>query len=264
MLYNRCCNCNQQCCCDNTQGSVSITVGSTITGPPGSAASVTNSGTSSNAVLNFTIPAGLQGLQGPTGSTGPQGLQGPAGSTGPQGPQGNTPVVTVGSTETLEPGMPATVTPSYTPDGVQLDFGIPRGETGTVPDDIFASFFNFAQLYTNGSLLPFYTVLPDTTGNIVLADTTHISLEPGYYQISYHVSALFSSASYMQITPSYNGSPHIEFGIYFMTSGKGSAYGSNTIIISVPAKTVFTLTYNSPLSGTDGTLTLSFIKLKRS
>ena len=44
-----------------------ITVDNTITGPAGTDASVVNSGTSSAAVLNFTIP---QGAQGPAGANG--------------------------------------------------------------------------------------------------------------------------------------------------------------------------------------------------
>ncbi len=52
-----------------------IVVGSTFTGFPGSQASVTNSGSSSAAVLNFTIPPGQ------TGQSGPAGPQGPAGPT---------------------------------------------------------------------------------------------------------------------------------------------------------------------------------------
>lgn len=38
-----------------------ITVGTVNTGAPGSSATVTNSGTSSDAILNFTIPQGLTG-----------------------------------------------------------------------------------------------------------------------------------------------------------------------------------------------------------
>jgi hypothetical protein len=59
-------------------------VGTTTTGPAGGLASVTNSGTSSAAVFNFTVP---QGATGPTGPTGPIG---PAGPTGPTGPAGTT------------------------------------------------------------------------------------------------------------------------------------------------------------------------------
>jgi hypothetical protein len=65
-----------------------VTVGSTTTGAPGSSASVVNSGTSSAAVLDFTIPRGDVGATGPAGATGATGATGPAGPTGPQGPAG--------------------------------------------------------------------------------------------------------------------------------------------------------------------------------
>ncbi|MCI8341604.1 MAG: hypothetical protein HFE62_00065, partial [Firmicutes bacterium] len=71
----------------------SITIGRTITGAPGTAASVTNSGTDCNAVLNFTIPAGTtgaSGLQGPQGPVGPMGPVGPAGPIGATGATGAT------------------------------------------------------------------------------------------------------------------------------------------------------------------------------
>ena len=54
----------------------SIVVGKTLTGDPSSSATVTNSGTSSNAILNFTIPKGDPGV------TGPQGPKGDPGTTG--------------------------------------------------------------------------------------------------------------------------------------------------------------------------------------
>lgn len=69
----------------------SVTVGTTTTGAAGTNASVSNSGTTQDSVLNFTIPRGAQGVQGPQGSTGPQG---PAGPTGPQGPMGDVAVIT--------------------------------------------------------------------------------------------------------------------------------------------------------------------------
>lgn len=57
-------------------GPATITVGSTTTVNAGESAEVTNTGTSSEAVLNFKIP------QGPKGETGPQGPKGDAGATG--------------------------------------------------------------------------------------------------------------------------------------------------------------------------------------
>lgn len=66
------------CCCfaispTGSTGSATVTVGTTTTGAPGTPASVTNSGTATNAILNFTIPQGITGPTGSTGSTGPTG-----------------------------------------------------------------------------------------------------------------------------------------------------------------------------------------------
>lgn len=57
-------------------------VGSVTTGEEGTQASVTNSGTSTAAVLEFVIPRGNTGPQGPVGPQGPEGPQGPAGQSG--------------------------------------------------------------------------------------------------------------------------------------------------------------------------------------
>ena len=70
-----------------------LTIGETITGEPGTKATVTNSGSPSNAILNFTIPRGEkgpQGEQGLQGETGPQGEQGKQGEKGDAGPKGDT------------------------------------------------------------------------------------------------------------------------------------------------------------------------------
>lgn len=64
---------------------VSVTVGSTITLAAGESASVTNSGTESDPILNFAIP---QGEPGPAGPAGTPGVPGPAGPQGPQGEPG--------------------------------------------------------------------------------------------------------------------------------------------------------------------------------
>lgn len=66
-------------------------MGSVTTGEAGSAANVVNSGTTSAAVIDFTIPAGAkgeQGAKGPQGEQGPKGEQGLKGEQGPQGEQG--------------------------------------------------------------------------------------------------------------------------------------------------------------------------------
>ena len=99
-----------------------VGVGTTTTGSPGTQASVTNSGTSSAAVFNFTIPRGDRGLQGLTGPPGSD-------STVP-GPPGNSATVDVASTTTGAPGTQASVTNVGTTTNAYLAFEIPKGDTG--------------------------------------------------------------------------------------------------------------------------------------
>lgn len=79
---------------DQTGGggsTISVEVGVTETLEPGTQATVTNSGTEQNIILNFGIPKGEKGdrgIQGETGQQGPQGKTGPEGPIGPQGIQG--------------------------------------------------------------------------------------------------------------------------------------------------------------------------------
>lgn len=65
-----------------------IRVGATITGVPGSAAIVSNVGTSSAAIFNFTIPQGAVGATGATGAIGPMGAAGASGTPGAAGSDG--------------------------------------------------------------------------------------------------------------------------------------------------------------------------------
>lgn len=59
-----------------------VSVGGTTTGEPGTDAEVVNIGSTNAAVLEFTIPRGEQGIQGPKGDTGATGAQGPKGDPG--------------------------------------------------------------------------------------------------------------------------------------------------------------------------------------
>lgn len=205
-----------------------------------------------------TGPAGPTGPQGNTGATGPQGPAGssegipgptgPQGSTGPTGPQGST--------------GPAGPRGSTGPTGLQ---GIP-GPTGPVPDDVFASFINYGASFTNAALIPFATVIADNTGQILQPDSSHITLMPGYYLVSYHVSALLNSSGYMQVTPYYNSAAHIEYGLYFMTpgvEGRASVTGAKSLIIYVSAQTQFSLTFNSSARATEGEVSIVVQKLRR-
>ena len=102
--------------------SASIAVGTVTTLPAGSNATVTNSGTSSSAVLDFGIP---QGVKGETGATGPRG------EIGATGQSAN---ISIGTVTTLPSGINATVVNSGTSMDAVLDFGIPQGPKGDTGD----------------------------------------------------------------------------------------------------------------------------------
>lgn len=84
----------------DTGAAATVTVGTVTTGEPGTDAIVTNSGTESAAVINFTIPRGATGA---VGAAGPRGPKGDTGATGPAGegvPDGGTVGQLLGKTET--------------------------------------------------------------------------------------------------------------------------------------------------------------------
>lgn len=104
---------------DGTDGAAAtIAVGTTTTGAAGSSASVVNSGTSSAAIFDFTIPRGDTGA---TGSQGPTGNTGATGATGPQGPQGD-----AGPTGATGPAGPVAGVPTQ----VIFNDGTAAGDTG--------------------------------------------------------------------------------------------------------------------------------------
>jgi hypothetical protein len=98
-----------------------VSVGTVSTGNPGSAATVTNSGTSSAAVLNFSIPVGATGATGSAGATGGVGAKGDKGDTG------DAATISVGTVTTGNAGTSATVTNAGTSNAAILNFAIPRG-----------------------------------------------------------------------------------------------------------------------------------------
>jgi len=80
-----------------------IQIGTVTTGNPGSSASITNVGTLSDAILNFSIPRGDSGLAA---------------------------AISVGSVTTGAPGTSASVINSGTSSNAVLDFTIPAGADG--------------------------------------------------------------------------------------------------------------------------------------
>jgi len=133
-----------------------ISAGTTTTGAEGTSASVTNSGTTSDAVFDFTIPKGDTGDTGPQGdaatitvgttTTGSEGTNASvtnSGTTGDAildftipkgdtGAQGDAATISVGTVSTVAPDQPATITNSGTTGSAIFDFEIPKGETGSL------------------------------------------------------------------------------------------------------------------------------------
>lgn len=125
-----------------------VAVGTTTTGTAGSSASVTNSGSSSAAVFNFTIPRGDTGSAATvavgTTTTGAAGSSASVTNSGtssaavfnftiPRGDTGATgtaATVAAGTTTTGAAGTNASVTNSGTSSAAVFNFTIPRGDTG--------------------------------------------------------------------------------------------------------------------------------------
>lgn len=128
-----------------------ITVGETITGEPGTPASVVNTGTESAAVLSFTIPQGQQGDPGAAATvavgetvTGAPGTEASVENVGtssaavlrftiPSGATGATPNISVEVTG-LPGGSEPTVSVSGTPEAPVISLGIPAGQKGDPGD----------------------------------------------------------------------------------------------------------------------------------
>lgn len=184
-----CENHNPYCCCaprDSQPTAPTITIGSVSTGAPGTSASVTNSGTDTNAILNFVIPRGAtgdtgatgpRGVTGPQGPAGPQGATGPQGAPGPQGPQGEQgpqgpagpgaesasygSFYTTGDL-TLNENASFPLTGTITTQGITVDpatgvvtlpnTGVYKVDYGVVP--VISQFSDIVSLYLNGAEVP--------------------------------------------------------------------------------------------------------------
>ena len=219
-------------CCPPCCPIPTVTVGSTITTPPGTRARVTASPTPCGVELEFAIPRGKPGPEGPAG---PQGEQGPAGPQGEQGPAG--------------------------PQGEQGPAG-PQGEQGPAGPDLYASFVAYMQQFANGSPISFTQAVADPTGHISQPSATQVALAPGTYFVTYHVSAVLEAAGYLQITPFYNGAAFLEYGVYDrVSSASVSVSGSAAFIAVVPAQTVLTLNCNSSAAVRDGAMTMVIMVL---
>jgi hypothetical protein len=123
-----------------------VAVGTTTTGAAGTSAAVANSGTTSAAVLNFTVPKGDTGTAATvavgtttTGAAGTNAAVSNSGTTSaavlnftiPQGVKGDAATLAVGTTTTGAAGTNAAVSNSGTTSAAVLNFTVPKGDTGT-------------------------------------------------------------------------------------------------------------------------------------
>lgn len=190
-----------------------VAIGQTITGQPGTAAAVHNSGTPCRPVLNFTIPQGGTGPEGPAGPQGPvgpegpqgaagadgaQGIQGPMGPQGSQGPAGPTgpmgltgPIGATGPTGPMGLTGPAGATGPAGPTG-------PMGPAGSAPAaELLHSVHVPAQepedaglpLIFNTNQVQAGTSITHTAGTGVFS-----IIRSGIYQILYSVTATDAAA----------------------------------------------------------------------
>lgn len=127
---------------------LTMQIGDTITGEPGTDALVENVGTPTAPKLQFTIPRGDEGkaatIEVESTVTGEPGTQASVENVGTAGaaklrftiPRGNTgqngvtPTLAAGDVETLEPDQPATASVTGEGPAYQINLGIPRGKTG--------------------------------------------------------------------------------------------------------------------------------------
>ena len=104
-----------------------ITVGTVTTWAAGTDVAITNTGTSSAAVLNFTIPQGVQWEPWTPWADW---------ADGADGADWEAATITVGTTTTLSPWSSATVTNVGTSSAAILNFWIPKGESWTGSWDV--------------------------------------------------------------------------------------------------------------------------------
>ena len=240
-----------------------VQVGTTTTGAPGTNASVTNTGTESNAVLNFVIPAGATGADGTastvqvgTTTTGAPGTNAsvtntgtesnavlnfviPAGATGATGADGTAATVQVGTTTTGAPGTDASVTNTGTESNAVLNFVIPAGATGASAAEsrpsVLAVQDTTEQALTENTPVSFaVNLLQSGTDLTHAAGSNQITVEtPGIYQAAFTAEVSPTGTATLPLTISLSleqGTTILETSSTTMTT----AEQSNTLAWNIP------------------------------
>lgn len=223
------------------RGPVTITVGNTTTGLPDAKATVVNSGTSDDIILDFTIPRGSTGPMGPAGA---QGIQGPQGLKGDQGPQGiqGTPGVQ-GPTGPTGPRGPA---------GFESMFG--RKYDNAANNITLEA--NIAQTIPLGSTGPNSGITTGTQNALTITQN-------GTYQIDYYFSGSTNVNANVTVEISQNQTPIGSTTIIkdveankdtdFVGSSINSFANGDNISMSIESTSAVTI---SPTSGTNAYLNI--------
>ena len=198
-----------------------IPAGATTTGTPGTNAIVTNTGTDSNAVLNFVIPAGATGANGADGA------------------DGTAATVQVGTTTTGAPGTNASVTNTGTENNAVLNFVIPAGATGASAAEsrpsVLAVQDTTEQALTENTPVSFaVNLLQSGTDLTHAAGSNQITVEtPGIYQAAFTAEVSPTGTATLPLTISLSleqGTTILETSSTTMTT----AEQSNTLAWNIP------------------------------
>ena len=240
-----------------------VQVGTTTTGAPGTNASVTNTGTESNAVLNFVIPAGTTGANGANGTaatvqvgtttTGAPGTNASVTNTGTEsnavlnfvipagatGVDGTAATVQIGTTTTGAPGTNASVTNTGTENNAVLNFVIPAGATGASAAEsrpsVLAVQDTTEQALTENTPVSFaVNLLQSGTDLTHAAGSNQITVEtPGIYQAAFTAEVSPTGTATLPLTISLSleqGTTILETSSTTMTT----AEQSNTLAWNIP------------------------------
>lgn len=224
-----------------------IAAGTTTTGAPGTSASVTNVGSSSAAVFNFTIPRGDKGETGNTGAT---------------GAAGTAATITAGTTTTGAPGTSASVTNSGTSSAAIFNFTIPRGDVGATG----ATGAGVAAGGTTGQILSKASGASyDTTWSTIVpgdryltSSTTTLTIGNGTKSLT--VSTGLAYTPTQNVTIAFDSSNHMHGEVLSYNAGSGAMSvsvnhhtGSGTYsawTVNVGGVTPFTTTAWGTITGT--------------
>ena len=143
------------------------------------------------------LPAGARGRTGAAGAKGRAGAAGAERRAGPAGMSRRT-----GRARPAGSDRPAGAAGGNGADGPEKRG--PAGPAGYPLNSIFASFCGQELVMPQKARLPLKTVIPDITQNIVLCGSDAMTLSPGYYAISYYISAVMKRHCSIKLTPVLN------------------------------------------------------------